>query len=345
MLKTNLDAPVATGAGLIVLDVVINNSDSNYRFSVGGSCGNVLTILAYLGWLSYPIANVGEDNASEMLLKDMSRWGTKTDFVFRQKLAFTPIVVERIKNGGNKTHIFEFKCPFCGSLLPRNRPLPKFIAEKLTNKLPKSDVFYFDRVSNAALSIAKTQKSRGAVIVFEPHRVMKRKLFKESLEIADIVKYSAEQIEIMNPKASAPLEIQTMGARGLRYRLSNEGRVTEWKRMDAFRSLHIVDSAGAGDWCTAGLIHCLGQKGAPAFFEADNAEIEKALMFGQCLAALKCAYEGPRGIMYYVNKDDLDCMVNECYLGKTFENGKNLCEIEEIPAPKQVCPYCREDRI
>ena len=43
--------PVVVGTGLVALDVVINSDVHRPpRLWAGGTCGNVLTILSYLGW-------------------------------------------------------------------------------------------------------------------------------------------------------------------------------------------------------------------------------------------------------------------------------------------------------
>jgi len=338
--------PLALGAGLIALDVVINGKNERYpHLWTGGSCGNVMTILSYLGWSSYPIAYVGNDFASKIILKDMKIWKVRTDFIIRDEGVSTPIVIERINHAhahGRATHVFEFKCPYCGSSLPRNRPLPKRFAIKLMKKLPVSKVFYFDRVSRTAVKFAKMQKSNGALVVFEPHNVSKERLFKESLEIAHIIKYSADQIDKIEFEQNVPLEIQTLGDRGLRYRFrKSDDRKHKWKRMGAYTPSKMVDTAGAGDWCTAGIIHILGQNGSEHFSQVADEDIESALKFGQRLAALNCTHEGARGMMYNSDTSDLKSMFinlsaqkepQELRSSSFLENEKNQLD--------HLCPSC-----
>ena len=51
--------PAVTGMGLVALDMVITEpSDREPRFFAGGTCGNVLTILSYLGWAATPVARL-----------------------------------------------------------------------------------------------------------------------------------------------------------------------------------------------------------------------------------------------------------------------------------------------
>jgi fructokinase len=51
--------PIAYGTGFVSLDIVISSdpSEPSYHWA-GGTCSNVLTILSYLGWKSFPIARL-----------------------------------------------------------------------------------------------------------------------------------------------------------------------------------------------------------------------------------------------------------------------------------------------
>ena len=50
-----VQTPVVVGTGLVALDIVINSDVHRPpQLWAGGTCGNVLTILSYLGWHAYP---------------------------------------------------------------------------------------------------------------------------------------------------------------------------------------------------------------------------------------------------------------------------------------------------
>jgi fructokinase len=333
------------GTGLIALDVVINGIDKEKAWlCAGGSCGNVLTVLAYLGWSSYPVANFKEDYASDTIKRDMTRWGVNQHFIFRSERGITPVVVERLRcNGTSSSHEFLFKCPICGAQLPRNRPIPFEIFARTKQNMPSAQVFYFDRVSRAALALAKEQRARGALIVFEPAMLSKERLFDESLGIAHIVKYSRKQVDISRFNCGIPLEIQTLGSKGLRYRFrSSEYSSDKWGELPALPIPEVVDSAGAGDWCTAGILHVLGQKGAAEFTKASDQEIENALLFGEALAALKCMYKGARGVMYHVTKNELESFTRALLEGKSLDLHLAPSSKErELRDMKHVCLGCR----
>jgi fructokinase len=341
--------PSCSGTGLVTLDVLVNGKEDNQRrLWTGGSCGNVLIILSSLGWKTSPIVCLGEDSASQIIIDDMKNWDVNTDLIFRSSKVSSPIIVERLYNDGESVfHEFKFKCPFCGSPLPRTRPLPSEFLEEAKNKMPCSNVFYFDRASASATKLAKKAKAQGALVVFEPHKLGTRKIFDESVELADIVKYSREQIETDGLSKNAFLEVQTMGAKGLRYKFrSKKGENAVWKEKEAFQVHRVVDSAGAGDWCTAGLINSLCRQGLRSLQESKIEEIESAFDFSQRLAALKCCFEGPRGLMYNLNATELCFFLQNAKL----DNSSQVVSLPNETFGKQgqiplLCPSCFNKKV
>src|SRR3989304_7930160 len=106
--------PSIYGTGLIALDLVISTDESQpIRSWLGGTCGNVLAILSYLGWDSYPIARLNGDVASLRVKSDLLRWGIHLDFVECTPTSTTPIIVQQIQRdkNGMPTHKFTWSCP------------------------------------------------------------------------------------------------------------------------------------------------------------------------------------------------------------------------------------------
>ena len=62
------------------------------------------------------------------------------------------------------------------------------------------------------------------------------------------------------------------------------------------------DTAGAGDWCSAGIIHALFQSLSDSLVEIlskiTKTQLEQIFSFGQFLSALNCNFYGARGAMY-----------------------------------------------
>ena len=297
-------APTAFGMGLIALDVIMV-PDNSEKMRTGGSCGNVLTVLNWLGWQSYPIANLKNDKPADIICRDLNHWKIELDFIIRSETGSTPIVIEKLKSNG--IHEFMFKCPIRGISLPRYKPISVDDVDSiLLQKKYKPSVFYFDRVSKSAITLAREFADRGTIIVFEPCSLRNKGLFRKALEICHILKYSKEQNKIFKKIGSRPmpvLEIETLGPKGLRYRAHFDSTNPIWKHMEAYKLGYIVDTAGAGDWCTAGIIHSLCQGGLDEFKKLSSERLKSGLRFGQALAAFNCMFEGARGGMYFLNRD------------------------------------------
>lgn len=294
------------GTGLIALDVILNGKPSTpAKLCAGGSCGNVLSILSFLGWQSKPIGRLAENKASEKLFNDFLNFNVSTALITTSDDGNTPIIIHRIlkDKDGNPKHKFEFRNPVTNAWLPMYKPVLASSVESLTFKQPDSNAFYFDRVSRATINLAKYYKSKGALVIFEPSSYKEDKQFIECLEVAHIVKFSSDRIKnysILNPTPVADLEIETLGSEGLKYRLKSDLQ-SDWKVISSFEFSNIKDSAGAGDWCTAGIINELGFDGINSFNKADRNTIEKALLIGQVFGGLNCNYDGARGIMYNIS--------------------------------------------
>lgn len=304
MVEQNL---TCIGTGLVALDVIYKNNISKPNFLAGGSCGNVLTILSYLGWKSHPVIRLGNDSEGKRIIEDMKKWGVKTNFIEQESGIDSPRIIERIREGKKPKHRFYIKCDH-GNWLPRRRPFLLKVLEQIQDKLPRSNVFYFDRASPSALKLAKTLKEKNTIIFFEPPKFLDDHVFHECLRIADIVKHCYNQSkETENSGIKIPLEIQTKGEEGLRYKARFLKQKT-WQQMDAFPVTNLVDAAGSGDWLTAGIIHFIGQNTSKA---PSQKKLETALRFGQALASLNCNFVGARGIMYNLTKSKVLSLVEK----------------------------------
>lgn len=310
-LQTLEAVPVCIGTGFIALDIVVNKDDVKAapKLWTGGSCGNVLTILSYLGWTSYPIARLGKDVAAKSIRQDLKQFRVKLDFIDNDPQSSTPVIIEQIFIGskGTPKHRFQLECPSCGFGLPRYKAILVKKVSELLNKTPVASTFYFDRVSPASLRLANAFRSKGSLIVFEPSSIGNEKLFQKAVETSHILKYSSERlghIDILSHEESLFLQVETLGSEGLQYRLRNKQASNRWSRIPAFNISDIKDAAGSGDWCTAGMIHLLGRNGTTGLENILEEDVVNALNFGQALAALNCGFEGARGGMYSLTKDN-----------------------------------------
>ncbi len=302
---------ICLGAGLVALDVILNGSPATLpKLSAGGSCGNILAILAFFSWDSYPIARLANNRAGDELLKDLARWHIHTDHLHRNDDGRTPIIIHRIKRdkSGKPIHRFEFRDPETGSWLPQLKPITKNVATEVLQKNLNPDVFYFDRLNPGTLEIAKSLKANGTIIFFEPSSIKDRDQFEQFLEVADIVKYSHERVPDYKTLFRSPrcfLEVETRGKEGLLFRSRNQADPSQWHTIPGFDLGEIQDAAGAGDWCTAGIIHLLAAGGQQQLFKSGVKRLHRALQFGSALGAMNCFYDGARGLMYHYIREKL----------------------------------------
>jgi fructokinase len=189
--------------------------------------------------------------------------------------------------------------------MPGYRPLLIADVEEVAGSLPSHSVFYFDRVAPGTLELARRSRAQGAFVVFEPSGIKDEDTFVECLRTAHVLKYSHERLASLDQLVSqtkVPMEVRTLGAAGLQFRVRRSGLPGAWQQLTALEAPSLRDAAGSGDWCTAGLISKLMSE-PKAVNAIENTEtVAAALRYGQALAALNCAYDGARGLMYATSR-------------------------------------------
>ena len=314
--------PTVFGAGLIALDLVVSaDPEAPVRAWAGGTCGNVLSILAYLGWDSYPVARLNGDAASEHVRADMARWGVHLDYASCTPTAHTPIIIQEIRRDrhGRPRHRFSWSCPHCGQWLPGFKPVTARAVEMVSPALSSASAFFLDRLSRATIDLAREAADRGAVVVFEPSGKATEKLMAEAVSTAHIVKYSDERLAgvqgLMSKESATLVEVQTHGEDGLRYRHRLGGSTPRWTRLPAIPAPRLADTCGSGDWCTAGIMAMVATGGAEGMRSSTPSALKEALRYGQALAAWNCGFEGARGGMYSVTTTEFQQQIERLFQG------------------------------
>ena len=295
--------PLATvaGAGFIALDILLaSEQDRQLRRRAGGTCGNVLAILSFLGHASVPIARLGSDKAADAIISDLKSIGVDCQHVQRDPLGRTPRVVEFLPNRPGNTHRFAFTCPMCQRRFPR-RSEPIFERGNESINQIKPALFFFDRSGPTTIKLAAEARESGALVMFEPDSFGSNGNFNKALQLSDVVKYSVrrtgQSIEPWLSKADHNpwLVVETMDGEGLRYMTPRCPDDFIWKHQEPFFVDNPVDQAGAGDWCSAGLISRL--LNTSELERWHDRSVGSALAFGQSLAAASILFEGPRGYL------------------------------------------------
>ncbi len=285
----------AVGSGLIALDVILDESSSPVTTAVGGSAGNVLAALAYLGWHSVPVCELGKDAAGAQVRAEFKRLKADMSFVVENDHMCTPVVYQ-MPADFPETHSFSFRCPLCGERRGFLAPTNAHLSERVVERVPTPSVFYFDRVTPVSLALAEKYRSRDVLVVFEPSTVPSEPAqFQRAVSATHILKYADNRfVEFPCDISRVALEIKTMGAHGLEFRLPS--LLENWTKLAAIQVPVVADTAGAGDWCTAGMLAALFDAGVESSWQLTYNTAYRALRYGQSLAALNCMYTGARGV-------------------------------------------------
>jgi fructokinase len=328
------------------LDVVFQAGDEvPSQVRAGGTCGNVMAVLAYLGWSVKPIARLKDDAPSELIREDLARWLVNLDLVSISPDGSTPVYVQTIRYSAaqDPVHTFSSRCPTCGARLPGYKPLTASAAEKIANGIAAADVFFFDRASRGAIMLAQRCAELGALVMFEPSGVGDESLFRGAAQVSHVLKYSHERLsgEGILRECRPALQIETLGRDGLRYRSRGKSDMADdWRHLSAFPAASVRDTSGSGDWCSAGLLHCLGKQGGAGLLSATADDIEDALLFGQALGAWNCGFEGPRGGMYEVTRQAFRDQVEAILERRRAESESARSPHAGVTAATSFCPLC-----
>ena len=342
---TTVTRPKVFGTGLIALDLVVGpDPETPVRSWAGGTCGNVLSILAYLGWDAYPVARMKDDVASDRVRSDMKRWGVCLDWADCAPTTHTPMIVQEIRRrrDGRTDHRFSWSCPHCGKWLPPFKAITVDAMERVKPALVDASVFFLDRLSRGALALAAEASARGALVVFEPSSKSTDKLMAEAVAIAHVVKYADRRLDgalgVMARDSAVLLEVQTLGDRGLKYRHRLGRDVSRWMYLNAIPAPRLADTCGAGDWCTAGLIAEAAVDGQEGFRRVGARGVRAALRYGQALAAWNCGFEGARGGMYAVSRRVFQKQITELLNGR--QDGITNAAFGSAHTQIVTCPAC-----
>lgn len=342
--------PKIFGTGLIALDLVMSADRGEPAHAwAGGTCGNVLAILALLGWDVFPVARLNKDAASQRVRADLKKWGVQLKFASCAPTTDTPIIIQHILRSGDGVprHRFSWSCPHCGNWLPSFKPVTIKAVEPVTEHFPGTKAFFMDRLSPAALLMAKSAADNGAVVVFEPSAKCDEKQLEQAVKLAHVIKYSDDRFAAvhgaMEVGSATLLEVQTFGAHGLRYRHRFGTAVSSWSSLDAVQASVLADTCGSGDWCTAGLISMSCASGADGLRRGGAVLVDSALRFGQKLAAWNVGFEGARGGMYALERATLERTLHDLAAG-----GTDVSDIGSARARRKAarvaCPACPPQR-
>jgi fructokinase len=294
------------GTGLVCLDII--NVGDKIRYYNGGSCGNVTAAFSFLGCNASVITRRYSDKAGAILRSNLKNIGIN-QITFGKTSTLTPRIIEElnIKSGRYEGHKFVIACAECGQNLPKVKLPGKRGITGLSGCLDGYDVFYTDRSSPGISQLRKIFRNRGNWTVYEPNSSRNTKnVYLNALE-SDIVKFSAEKfsfgiIEKLREVAiqsSLSLMVYTKGKEGLLFSYrKRDNKLSKWISLGPQPAPRLIDTSGAGDWCTAGLLSALLEKHRLYKKWLTKNDVIASIQFGQALAAISCAFVGGQGLTH-----------------------------------------------
>lgn len=299
------------GAGVFNLDTIVvreyPEGPERRRFiektvleEVGGTCGNVMTMLPYLGIQTYPVAILDDSEQGFQITKDLQRYGADTRFVRNEEGGGTTLMRCTHKTAPGGTHTMSVRATSPGSMFPKRKHLGARSgeAEAFVESLDFTpDLFFFDDPSAGNMVLAEKLRQKGSTVFFEPEKMdaKKPKTFLKRVDVSDIVKFSGEKITdaSFTDAYRDKLFIQTLGKDGLRFCLKGG----KWNRVAPVVNDNVVDWEGAGDWTSSAFIAEFLKRGYSSVRALTEDAVKEMLYEAQKVASESVSFMGSKGMI------------------------------------------------
>ena len=300
------------GSGIYNLDTIVVRdypewprlrpfNDNVVLEEVGGTCGNVMSILAWMGWDARPLACLDDSPEGLKITEDLKRYGCDCRYVTNTPGGGTTLLRCTHKKAANGEHVMSVRAGSPGgSRFPKRHFLrARDEAPAFLDSLDEAPaVFFFDDPSAGNRLIAKGLGERGSLIYFEPSRLVSNADL-EAVAESDIIKFSDENIPDVSfaDAYNDKIFIQTLGAKGVRFKLQNQ----HWITLNGIPAMNVVDTEGAGDWFTATLINELAERRMISIEAHSNHHLVDVITTAMEISVKSIGYMGSKGMIHYAN--------------------------------------------
>ena len=286
------------------------------KMEIGNTCGNVMTMLPYLGVKTFPVAKFDVSPQGYQMKRDMKAYGADVRFVSNTLTGGTTILrcMHKLDDEGKPTMGHKGSTagkPWMGMSA---RPCRKYLSSKggevdsLVGSMDFTpDVFFFDVAQAGHRLLAEKLREKGTLVYFEcdsdGHRIEdeKRRLatyrsFLKCVDASDVVKMSGEYIQDLSfaDAYQDKLFVQTLGAEGLRFKLGGG----QWIKLDPIVNPDYKDYEGAGDWTSTTLIAALCSRGMLKVKDMTEQSVQEVLTMAQQMASYSVGFIGSKGLIH-----------------------------------------------
>ena len=253
---------------------------------VGGTCGNVMCMLATMGWKVRPVACLDDSPEGLKITEDLKRFGCDCTYVSNTPGGGTTLLRCTHKKDAEGKHVMSVRAGSPGgSRFPKRHFLrardeaPAFLA--FLEETPA--VFFFDDPAAGNRALAKGLKERGSLVYFEPSRIASNAEL-EAVGLSDIIKFSDENVPDVSFADAFPdkVFIQTLGPDGVK--IKEQGGA--WYVLEGIRNDTVVDAEGAGDTFTSAFLNAL----------AEGKAVDDAAREAMQLASRSVGFLGSKGM-------------------------------------------------
>lgn len=296
--------------GELLIDFVCSDVDSDlskgdtFIKKAGGAPANVVATIAKFGGKSWFVGKVGADPFGTFLEQEVASVGVNTDYLFKDAHNATTMAFVSLQSDGERDFVF-------------NRGADAKLAfEELDEEIfNREAIFHFgsatgflgDTLSECYMKSIELASQRGSFISFDPN--YREDLWRGSLDafisfsksvlsFADFAKFSEEELLLITgtPSIEAGVaKVHDMGVSSVAVTLGSKGSffsTTEYALEVPSISVNSIDSTGAGDTFVGALLFLLSHESDIALFLKDKENVEKAVQFANCAAALVCIKHG-----------------------------------------------------
>lgn len=272
---------------------------------VGGTCGNVMTMLPYLGVKTFPLAILDESEQGYKIKSDLERYGADVRFVSNRQGGGTSLLRCTHKKDAEGNKVVTFRATSPGSMFPKHKQLNSRNGEVqvfLDSMGFTPSIFFFDDPAAAHIQIAEALRAKGTLVYFEPEGLDADKIgpFLKRVDVSDVVKCSAEKIQDMSwtDQYGDKLFIMTRGADGVNFRLGKG----KWIHLDPVPNDNVVDWEGAGDWTTSTFLAEIAKRGCLSIASLTEDIVMECLQKAQETASRSVSFLGSKGMIHNDDK-------------------------------------------